>query len=52
MTSPVTAITVPPSSRIRRELPGADFFDSYEMPLAHDGRSALDIYLGASLNPL
>jgi len=45
MTSPVTAITVPPSSRIRRELPGADFFDSYEMPLAHDGRSALDIYL-------
>jgi len=32
-------------SRISRELQGADFFDSYEMPLAHDCRSALEIYL-------
>lgn len=45
MTSTVTAIDVPPTSRISREFPGADFFDAYEMPLAHDGRSALDIYL-------
>jgi len=45
MTSAVTAIDVPPSSRISRELHGADFFDSYEMPIAHDGRSALEIYL-------
>lgn len=45
MTSPVTAIVVPPSSRISRELQGAYFFDAYEMPLAHDGQSALDIYL-------
>ncbi|EKD98969.1 MAG: hypothetical protein ACD_23C00190G0002 [uncultured bacterium] len=45
MTSSITAIDVPPSRRISRELQGADFFDSYEMPLAHGGRSALDIYL-------
>lgn len=45
MTSSITAIDVPPSSRISHELQGANFFDSYEMPLAHDGRSALDIYL-------
>lgn len=45
MTSTITPIDVPPSSRISHELQGAYFFDSYEMPLAHDGRSALDIYL-------
>lgn len=45
MTSNVTAIAVPPSSRISRELQGAYFFDAYEMPLPHDGQSALDIYL-------
>jgi hypothetical protein len=27
-------------------LQGADFFDSYAMPLEHAGRSALEIYLG------
>ena len=45
MTPTITPIGVPPSSRISHELQGAYFFDSYEMPLAHDGRSALDIYL-------
>jgi hypothetical protein len=45
MTSTVTTITVPPSSGINLELKGAHFFDSYEMPLAHNGRLALEIYL-------
>jgi hypothetical protein len=45
MTSTIIPIDVPPSSRISRELPGAYFFDAYEIPLAHDGQSALDIYL-------
>lgn len=45
MTSSITAIDVPPSSRISLELKGAHFFDAYEMPLAHNGQSALDIYL-------
>jgi hypothetical protein len=41
----VTAADAPPSSRIRRELQGADFHDAYEIALCHGGRSALDIYL-------
>lgn len=45
MTPAVTAIDVPPSSRIHRELQGADFFDAYEAAIVHDGRSALEIYL-------
>lgn len=45
MTSTITAIEVPSVSRISRELVGADFFDSYEMPFRHAGQSALEIYL-------
>ncbi len=41
----ISVIDVPPSSRIGRELAGADFFDAYAMPIEHGGRSALDIYL-------
>jgi Protein of unknown function (DUF2867) len=42
----ITAIKVPGSSDISKQLQGADYFDSYEMPLEHAGRSALEIYLG------
>jgi hypothetical protein len=42
----ITAIKVPGSSDISKQLQGADYFDSYEMPLVHAGRSALEIYLG------
>ncbi len=42
----VIAIQVPLASNIGKQLQGADFFDSYEMPLEHAGRSALEIYLG------
>lgn len=45
MPSPITPLDFPPSSRISRELNGADFFDSYEISLPHADRSALDIYL-------
>jgi len=45
MNALITAIEVPPSSRISHELHGADFFDAYEMPFAHAGRSALEIHL-------
>ncbi len=45
MTPTITAIDVPPSSRISRELHGASFFDSYEVQLSHQGRSALEIHL-------
>lgn len=46
MKPPITAIRVPLTSDISKQLQGADFFDSYEMPLEHAGRSALEIYLG------
>jgi hypothetical protein len=46
MNSSITAIQVPLTSDISKQLQGADFFDSYEMPLEHAGRSALEIYLG------
>jgi Protein of unknown function (DUF2867) len=42
----ITAIQAPLTSDISKQLQGADFFDSYEMPLEHAGRSALEIYLG------
>lgn len=42
----ITPIAVPAASEIAKQLSGADFFDCYEMPLEHIGRSALDIYLG------
>lgn len=41
----VIATDAPPSSRIRRELPGADFHDAYEIAFPHRNRSALEIYL-------
>lgn len=41
----ITPIAVPSSSGIAKQLQGADFFDSYEMPLDHGGRPALEIYL-------
>jgi hypothetical protein len=46
MKSHITPIEVPACSNIARQLQGAYFFDSYEMPLEHSGRSALEIYLG------
>jgi hypothetical protein len=46
MTPDIKAIEVPVPSDISRHLPGADFFDSYEISLEHSGRSALEIYLG------
>lgn len=45
MSPAVTTTDAPPSSRIREALPGADFHDAYEIALAHQGRSALEIYL-------
>ena len=41
----ITPIEVPASSGIAKQLKGAYFFDSYDMPLEHAGRSALEIYL-------
>ena len=46
MNPSITAIQVPIASDIAKQLQGADFFDSYAMPLEHAGRSALEIYLG------
>jgi hypothetical protein len=45
MSPSITSLDFPPASRISHELEGADFFDSYQMPLPHEGRSALEIYL-------
>lgn len=46
MKSPaITPIPAPPATRISSEIPGSDFHDCYAMPLAHDGRSALEIFL-------
>lgn len=45
MSPHITPIDVPSSSGIAKQLRGADFFDSYEMPLDHRGRPALEIYL-------
>lgn len=42
----IRPIDVPGSSDIGKQLRGADFFDSYKMPFDHQGRSALEIYLG------
>lgn len=41
----ITPIAVPGSSAIGKQLQGTDFFDAYEMPLEHRGRSALEIHL-------
>ena len=45
MSPRITPIAVPSASAIGNQLQGADFFDAYEMPLEHGGRSALEIYL-------
>lgn len=41
----ITTIPVPPATRISNEVVGSYFHDCHLMPLAHDGRSALAIYL-------
>lgn len=45
MTATASPIPTPPATRISSEIPGSYFHDCYEMPLAHEGRSALEIYL-------
>lgn len=46
MTAPtITVIPIPPATRISSEVVGSDFHDCYLMPLAHEGRSALEIFL-------
>ncbi len=47
MTNPtITVIRVPPATRISSEVVGSYFHDCYLMPLTHEGRSALEIFLG------
>jgi len=41
----IAPIPVPPATRISSEVVGSDYHDCYLTPLAHGGRSALDIYL-------
>ncbi len=41
----ITLIPVPPATRISADIPGSYFHDCYLMPLAHGGRSALEIFL-------
>jgi hypothetical protein len=41
----ITPIPAPPAARIASEIRGSDFHDCYAMPLAHEGRSALAIFL-------
>jgi hypothetical protein len=36
---------MPPNTRISVEIPGSYFHDCYAMPVAHEGRSALAIFL-------
>ena len=45
MSPAITSIPVPPATRISSEIPGSDFHDCYVLPLAHEGRSALEIFL-------
>ncbi len=45
MQANVTTIDVPSNSEISRYLPGAYFFDCYEMPVESTSKSALEIYL-------
>ncbi len=46
MKSIATAKDIPSSSEISRYLPGAYFYDSYELPIKSTSSSALEIYLG------
>jgi hypothetical protein len=41
----IRAIDAPLNSDIAKMFPDAYFFDAYGMPLKHEGRSALEIYL-------
>jgi hypothetical protein len=45
MSAKITAIPIPPATRISSDVPGSHFHDCYLMPLAHEGRSALEIFL-------
>jgi len=45
MKTRITPIEVPSASVISKQLEGAYYFDSYQMPLEHAGRTALEIYL-------
>jgi hypothetical protein len=46
MKSSVNVIEVPNNSEISRYIPGAYFYDSYELPIESASSSALEIYLG------
>jgi hypothetical protein len=41
----ITLIPVPPAPRISADIPDSYFHDCHLMPLAHGGRSALEIFL-------
>jgi hypothetical protein len=45
MSPVITDIPVPPATRINSEVAGSYFHDCYLMPLAHEGQSALEIFL-------
>src|SRR5664279_1364364 len=45
MKTQITRIDVPAGSSISKQLEGACYFDSYEIPLEHAGRTALELYL-------
>jgi hypothetical protein len=45
MTPAITLIPTPPAARISSEIRGSYFHDCYAMPLAHENRSALAIFL-------
>jgi Protein of unknown function (DUF2867) len=46
MKSSVSVTEVPDNSEISRHLPGAYFYDSYQLPIESASNSALEIYLG------
>lgn len=46
MKKSVSVTNVPCNSEISRYLPGAYFYDSYELPIESTSSSALEIYLG------
>ena len=45
MPSTIAPIPAPPAARISSDIPGSYFHDCYAMRLAHEGRSALAIFL-------
>jgi hypothetical protein len=50
MKSSVSVIEVPNNSEISRYIPGAYFYDSYELPIESASKSALEIYLDVVAN--